>query len=221
MRPHIAAIYAFARTADDFADEPGDRRPRSGFACSTTGQRAPQRASAGPVDDPAVFVALAHTIRRAACRVSLFEDLLSAFKQDVTRSGTRPGRICWTTAGVRRTRSDGSCCASAATIDPRLDRRVGRGLHRAAADQLLAGSRARLGRTAGVYVPADERERAGAVEQDLDGGRMTPAWRQVMAGMIQRTRRAVREGRPVCDGVRGRLRWELRLTWLGGTRDSR
>ncbi len=23
MRPHIAAIYAFARTADDYADEPG------------------------------------------------------------------------------------------------------------------------------------------------------------------------------------------------------
>jgi hypothetical protein len=26
------------------------------------------------------------------------------------------------------------------------------------------------------------------------------------------------EGRPVCDGVSGRLRWELRATWLGGTR---
>ena len=25
-------------------------------------------------------------------------------------------------------------------------------------------------------------------------------------------------GRPVCDAVQGRLRWELRLTWLGGTR---
>ena len=25
-------------------------------------------------------------------------------------------------------------------------------------------------------------------------------------------------GRSVCDGVSGRLRWELRLTWLGGTR---
>jgi hydroxysqualene synthase len=23
MRPHVAAVYAFARTADDFADEPG------------------------------------------------------------------------------------------------------------------------------------------------------------------------------------------------------
>ena len=36
MRPAIAAIYAFARRADDFADEPGDRR-RAPRACSTTG----------------------------------------------------------------------------------------------------------------------------------------------------------------------------------------
>ena len=39
MRPHIAAIYAFARTADDFADEPGiaaDERLR----CSTPGARS-------------------------------------------------------------------------------------------------------------------------------------------------------------------------------------
>ncbi|MCE2515450.1 MAG: squalene synthase HpnC, partial [Acidobacteria bacterium] len=33
-----------------------------------------------------------------------------------------------------------------------------------------------------------------------------------------RTRELFREGRPVCDGVRGRLRLELRLTWLGGMR---
>ena len=25
-------------------------------------------------------------------------------------------------------------------------------------------------------------------------------------------------GRPVCDGVTGRLRYELRATWIGGTR---
>ena len=36
--------------------------------------------------------------------------------------------------------------------------------------------------------------------------------------MAQRTRRLFAEGRPVCDGVQGRLKYELRLTWLGGMR---
>ena len=36
--------------------------------------------------------------------------------------------------------------------------------------------------------------------------------------MVQRTRALFAAGRAVCDGVDGRLRWELRLTWLGGSR---
>ena len=47
---------------------------------------------------------------------------------------------------------------------------------------------------------------------------MTPEWRQVMAEMVQRTRALFASGRAVCDGVEGRLRWELRLTWLGASR---
>ncbi len=69
-----------------------------------------------------------------------------------------------------------------------------------------------------LYVPADDRDRAGAREADLDARRMTPEWRAVMADAAGRTRRLFAEGRAVCDGVDGRLRWELRLTWLGGKR---
>ncbi len=39
-----------------------------------------------------------------------------------------------------------------------------------------------------------------------------------MAALIQRTRELFDLGREVCDGVHGRLKWELRLTWLGGSR---
>ena len=35
---------------------------------------------------------------------------------------------------------------------------------------------------------------------------------------LARTRLLFDEGRYVCDGVRGRLRYELRATWLGGVR---
>ena len=67
-----------------------------------------------------------------------------------------------------------------------------------------------------VYVP--EADRAHAPEEDLAQRRMTPAWERVMAEMTRRTRELFEAGRPVCDLVRGRLRWELRLTWLGGSR---
>jgi phytoene synthase len=69
-----------------------------------------------------------------------------------------------------------------------------------------------------LYVPLDDRDRAGARDADLDAGQITPAWRTALEAVAARTRRLFQAGRPVCDGVDGRLRWELRLTWLGGSR---
>ncbi len=57
-----------------------------------------------------------------------------------------------------------------------------------------------------------------APEQDLDARVMSPPWRGVMFEMAARTRRLFEEGRAVADGLDGRLRYELRLTWLGGRR---
>src|SRR4029453_4975865 len=42
----------------------------------------------------------------------------------------------------------------------------------------------RIGR---VYVPEDDRARAGARDEDLSAGRMTPEWRQLLSEMVQRT----------------------------------
>jgi hypothetical protein len=39
-----------------------------------------------------------------------------------------------------------------------------------------------------------------------------------VASAVRRTRALLGEGRPLCDAVRGRLGYELRATWLGGTR---
>jgi phytoene/squalene synthetase len=47
---------------------------------------------------------------------------------------------------------------------------------------------------------------------------MSPEWQRVLADVTARTRVLFDFGRPVADGVRGRLRWELRATWLGGMR---
>ena len=43
-------------------------------------------------------------------------------------------------------------------------------------------------------------------------------WQQALAAASVRTRTLFESGRPLCDAVRGRLRYELRATWLGGVR---
>jgi phytoene synthase len=212
MRPHIAAIYAFARRADDFADEPGpdaDERLRllDGWGARLDG------APSGDL----IFVALENTIR--ACRLprALFHDLLSAFRQDVTtsryetwrelldycrRSANPVGRLVLRVAGyddpTLDAQSDAVCTALQLTNfwqDLSIDWRRGR-----------------------LYLPAEERGRALARESDLNRSAMTPEWREAVRQAVRRTRDLFEAGRPICDAVRGRLRWELRFTWLGGMR---
>jgi len=53
---------------------------------------------------------------------------------------------------------------------------------------------------------------------DLDNGVITPAWQAALQTAVARTRDLFAAGKPVADGVHGRLRYELRATWLGGMR---
>jgi hypothetical protein len=45
-----------------------------------------------------------------------------------------------------------------------------------------------------------------------------PGWTRALAQCVAVTHERFLAGRAVCDGVRGRLRYELRFTWLGGRR---
>ena len=91
LRPPIAAIYAFARTADDIADE-GDATPGQRLA-DLQAMRQDLAAIAGgdapSVRWPHVFGPLAHAMRQFALPEPLLADLLSAFAQDVEK--TRDG----------------------------------------------------------------------------------------------------------------------------------
>jgi phytoene/squalene synthetase len=69
-----------------------------------------------------------------------------------------------------------------------------------------------------LYVPAEEWRRQGAAEADLDGAALTAAWTSALRACVARTRLLFEQGRPVTDFVGGRLRLELRATWLGGVR---
>jgi squalene synthase HpnC len=217
MRRHIAAIYAFARTADDFADEPSRPAAVRLQLLEDWSARLQRSVAAPPPSTDPIFVALRDTIERCALPVGLFEDLLSAFRQDVTvsryetwadvldycrRSANPVGRLVLRVAGVRNDAADAASDAVCTALqlanfwqDFGIDWRNGR-----------------------LYLPAEELRIHGASESDLDGAAMTAPWRAAMHAAVERTRRLFADGRPVSDAVTGRLRWELRATWLGGMR---
>ncbi len=225
-RPNIAAVYAFARCADDFADE-GTRSHAERLAllddwharllACQSGGGGDDRPTSRDAKADDVFRALGHTMQCFDLPPALFVDLLSAFRQDVTRhrydswealldycrrSANPVGRIVLRISGYRDDRLDreSDCICSALQItnflqDFRRDWRQGR-----------------------LYVPAEVYEACGARVADLKETRMTPAWRAALAACTERTRGLFADGRHVCDGVGGRLRLELRMTWLGGMR---
>ena len=223
LRPHVAAIYAFARIADDYADEPGrnvDERLRL-LAEWRTRLHSPSRPEAAAEqaasDEDLVFVALHHTIAQFDLPLQLFDDLLDAFTQDVTttryatwaavldycrRSANPVGRLVLRLSGYRDEHldraSDDVCTALQLTNFWQ--------------DFAVDWSRGRL------YVPEEIWRPAGADPQQLNQPMLTAAWAAAMAECGRRTRQLFTSGREVCDGVSGRLRYELRATWLGGTR---
>jgi phytoene synthase len=90
MRPHVAAVYAFARVADDMADEGIDPPAIRQARLDAWRRRFHAAALRLPDDferagrDTLILAALGHTIRALDLPVPLFDDLLSAFRQDIT-----------------------------------------------------------------------------------------------------------------------------------------
>jgi phytoene synthase len=212
LRPHVAAIYAFARRADDFADEPGRSNDQRLFLLREW--RAQLHKRGQPFKE---FVALHDTIERFELPVQLFDDLLDAFMQDVTKSryATWPdvldycrrsanpiGRLVLRLSGYNDDRLDRASDAVCTALQ----------LTNFWQDLAIDWSRGRL------YVPEETWRAHSASTHSLSDGAMTPQWAQALGECANRTRSLFETGRPVCDGVSGRLRYELRATWLGGTR---
>jgi squalene synthase HpnC len=222
LRPHVAAIYSFARTADDFADEPGRDTSERLHLLDEWGRRLRatdlglEARGSGP-ESKAVFAALAHTRREFNLPIEPFQDLLSAFRQDVTttryetwndvfdycrRSANPVGRLVLRLFGYDSPEldrySDAVCTALQLTNFWQ--------------DFMIDWTRGRL------YLPTEEWRATGAATADLDAGRITPPWQAALKHAAARTRQLFHEGRPIADHVHGRLRYELRATWLGGMR---
>ena len=226
MRPHVAAVYAFARIADDIADEGSDpstvrqtrlRDWQQRLHQAAAGSRAGAEGAEGSDRDALILAAVGHTIQSLALPLSLFDDLVSAFGQDITttryaswpdvldycrRSANPVGRLVLRIAGHRDAaldRSSDALCTALQLTNFWQD--FGRDWH--------------IGR---VYVPREAQDRSHARESDLVAGRFTPEWARALEECVAVTRESFTRGRLVCDEVGGRFRFELRLTWLAGRR---
>jgi squalene synthase HpnC len=212
-RPFVCAVYAFARTADDFADE-GESPPESRLARLDEWERMLHAAYEGKADHP-VFIALADTAARTGIPRSLFSDLLAAFRMDVRKrrygtfhelleycsySANPVGRI------VLHIFRDG------AREHGELSDKICTGLQLANFWQDLSSDWER-GR---LYLPLEDLGRFGYTENELARGCVTDAYRAMMAHQIRRTRELLRDGGDLVRRAVPALRFELALTVRGG-----
>lgn len=220
LRPAVQAIYRFARTADDIADE-GNASPAERLASLHAYAQALDAIHATVDIDPmaprTVFEPLAAVIRRFNLPITPFQRLLSAFRQDVTvtqyddadalfdyctRSANPVGELIlllYKHCTDTNLRDSNAICT---------------GLQLANFCQDVAIDQAK-GR---VYIPRSDLAEAGLDTPDLSTQRHTPAWQNVMQLQVQRARRQLCTGGELALRLPGRIGWELRLVVCGGLR---
>ena len=216
LRPAVVAIYQFARSADDIADE-GDAAPETRLAQLDAYEANLERIERGepPSDEP--FAALAVTVQRHGLPVSAFRDLLSAFRQDVlkrryetyselldycTRSANPIGRLLlhlYGISGAEHYRCADAICTGLQLVnfwqDIALDWRKGR-----------------------VYLPTEDLARFGVDAQQIATGRCDDRWARLLAFEVERARELLVSGRPLAAALSVRLALELKLVIAGGLR---
>ncbi len=215
LRKHIWAIYAFARVADDIADEPAyegrrtrelDRWEEQLHACYF----------GRPPEHP-VFVALQDTVRKFALPITEFAQLLSGFRHDLevrryltindlrgyTSQAAEPvAHLLLYIAGYRAPELH-------AFAD---DLATGLALARLLQDIPADHARGR------IYLPQEDLRHFGVSEEDLGERRTTAAVGALVRYEVARTRALFERARPLVDRAGSDLAVELALMWHGGMR---
>ena len=214
LRRPIGLIYAFARNADDFADE-GDLPPERRLALLQGYMQQLDAIEQGKIPADPLFSALAGIIREHDLPIQLFRDLLDAFSQDVVkaryqnlgevmdycrRSANPVGRLLLHLYGETDPRnlaySDAICSAlqiinflQDVAIDYRKDR---------------------------IYLPQDEMQKYRISERQIAAGDPEGPWWPFMQFQIERTRRLLQAGAPLGLALKGRIGLEMRSIIAGG-----
>ncbi|QDQ41847.1 squalene synthase HpnC [Methylacidiphilum kamchatkense Kam1] len=222
LAPHVHAIYAFSRIADDYADEGyslkekerEDEQKRKKRLDSLDTWRAylldPKLCAKNPV-----FLALHDTIEKFQLPLNLFTDLLDAFKQDVLKdryenfeevlnyckkSANPIGRLVLylhrQTTDLQLLSSDYICTALQLANfwqDISIDLKKNR-----------------------IYLPKDEMEQYKVSEAELFARHFSSNFRELLSFQVKRTEELFDKGKVLIDTLRWPLKLEIALTWYGG-----
>lgn len=244
LRRPIHAIYAFARAADDIADE-GDENPEERLAGLDRFEAELNSIEAGKTPENKLFITLAEAVREFQLPLQPFRDLLSAFRQDIVktryadfgevmdycrRSANPVGRLLmalFMDNNPRHLAYSDALCSSLQLInflqDVKIDYQKGR-----------------------IYLPQNEVARAG-LSDDLLGtltGQLPlmkeattltinklggipvvsstsspeERWRQFMLAQIKKVHKMLQASAPLGLALKGRAGLEIRMIISGGDR---
>lgn len=223
LRPPIAAIYAFARTADDMADE-GDASPAQRLEQLQDYRLELHAIAKGQPPQPrwaTIFIPLQYQLQQWQLPVHLLDDLLSAFVQDVAktrdqtsyadraelldycrRSANPVGRLLLHLYGVHDdqalAQSDAICSAlQLINFWQDLSEDIPRGRH---------------------YLTDADCARFNVSRTQLNALQLTPDIQRLIASNTAWARTLMQQGAPLVHRLPGRIGWELRLVVQGGLR---
>jgi len=214
QRPAVEALYAFARSADDIADE-GDEPAEARLAELDRYRSFLDAIDAGTAISHPIFARLQAAIREHGLPTAPMRDLLNAFSQDVsktryedfaeladycTRSANPVGRLMlhlFETGDAESLRQSDAICTSLQLInfwqDVAIDWAKGR-----------------------VYLPQEDLRYHSVTEGQIAEAKVDDAWRALMQFQVDRARRLMQAGAPLALRMRGRFGLELRLVVQGG-----
>lgn len=212
LAPHLSALYAFSRHADDLVDENADLREAARHLADW---RAELRSCLDGNPNHPITRALSFTVDKFSLPHQLLSDLLSAFEQDLTvtryptfddlrnytrRSADPVGRLVLRLYGCN---------------DPELD---------AMSDSICTGLQlANFCQDVGedaernrIYIPLDECGRFDVDYVEILDRIPSPRLERLLHFQIVRAYRFLVAGLPLAERLRGRLKMTVRLFAIGG-----
>lgn len=216
LREPIGLIYAFARQADDFADE-GNLSSSERITLLNSFKAELDRIKAKKNPQTDLFIALAAMIEAKNLALDPFYDLLNAFTQDVTKtryenfgevmsycrlSANPIGRLLLKLYGQDSAKNIGmadAICSALQLINFLQDIAIDIEKNR-------------------IYLPQDELNHYKVTETQINKKDNSGTWSLMMEFQINRARKLLQAGAPLGLALPGRIGFEMRMIIAGGER---
>ena len=214
LRQSIAVIYAFARTADDFADEGNHSAEKRLELLEAYRQKLNNLDNIAK--DDLLFMAVHDVVKQYHLPIQLFQDLLTAFIQDVTKkryntfkevlaycanSANPVGRLLLHMTGhtsIQMLAYSDSICTSLQLINFLQD----------IEQDLVENNR--------IYIPTEDMEKFGVTEQIIRDRVCDVKTSALFEQQVHRAKNLMLEGATLGNLVPGRFGLQLRMMINGG-----